>query len=90
MQNKPITVLVRRDVAILQSAEIKWMYICQKCLFVCIFDSKREFAVINLMAVFLTIFDVYLPVSGCKNASVGCIYGSNYWQRFIQFDIFEE
>ena len=29
------------------------------------------------MDVFLTILDVFLPVSGCKNASVGCIYGSN-------------
>ena len=30
------------------------------------------------MEVFLTILDVFLPVIGCKNASVGCIYGSNY------------
>jgi len=29
------------------------------------------------MDVFLTILDVFLPVSGCKNASIGCIYGSN-------------
>ena len=29
------------------------------------------------MDVFLTILDVFLPVSGCKNVSVGCIYGSN-------------
>ena len=26
---------------------------------------------------FLTILDVFLLVSGCKNVSVGCIYGSN-------------
>ncbi len=25
------------------------------------------------MGVFLTILDVFLPVIGCKNASVGCI-----------------
>ena len=29
------------------------------------------------MDVFLTILDVFLPVSGCKNASIGCIYDSN-------------
>ena len=29
------------------------------------------------MEVFLTILDVFLPVSGFKNASVGCIYGSD-------------
>ncbi len=29
------------------------------------------------MNVFLTILDIFLPVSGCKNASAGCIYGSN-------------
>ncbi len=26
---------------------------------------------------FLTILDVFLPVNGCKNASVGCFYGNN-------------
>ena len=45
--------------------------------------------------VFLTILDVFLPVdkkSGCKNASVGCIYGSNSCmtvllaEMFIHFD----
>ncbi len=30
------------------------------------------------MDVFLTILDVFLPVIGCKNASVGCIYGSKF------------
>ena len=30
----------------LQPAEIQWMYIFQKCLVGCIFDSKIEFAVI--------------------------------------------
>ena len=30
------------------------------------------------MDVFLTILDVFLPVIGCKNASVGCIYGSEF------------
>ena len=29
------------------------------------------------MDVFLTILDVFLPVSGCKNASVECTIGSN-------------
>ncbi len=29
------------------------------------------------MDVFLKILDVFLTVSGCKNASVGCNYGSN-------------
>ena len=29
------------------------------------------------MDVFSTILDVFLPVSGCKNASVGRIFGSN-------------
>ncbi len=30
-----------------------------------------------LKDVFLTILDVFLPGSGCKNVSVGCICGSN-------------
>ena len=30
------------------------------------------------MDVFLTILDVFLPVIGGKNASVGCIYGSTF------------
>ncbi len=29
------------------------------------------------MDVFLTKLDVFLPVSGCKNVSIGCIYDSN-------------
>ncbi len=30
------------DIANFQPAEIQWMYICQKCLVRCIFDSKME------------------------------------------------
>ena len=35
------------------------------------------------MDVFLTILDVFLPVIGCKNASVGCIYDSKFFYDCI-------
>ncbi len=73
------------------------MYICQKCLVGCIFDSKMEFDLyVNLVlnGCVLTILDVFLPVSGCKINSVEYIYGSNslndciIGRGYIHFDIY--
>ena len=36
--------IMNEKLPFLQPAEIQWMYICQKYLVGCIFDSKMEFA----------------------------------------------
>jgi len=52
------------------------------CIFVkivwfCLAFLHPIFCPLAKIHVLLTILDVFLPVSGCKNTSVGCIYGSN-------------
>ncbi len=47
----------------LQQAEIQWMYICQKCLVGCIFDSKMEFDKHTCI--------VFLPVVEMATSRVG-------------------
>ncbi len=70
--------LLKETLPCLQPAEIQWMYICQKCLVGCIFDSKMEFAVINTSYSVIFTSTSFFHCTGKKTSKIVKNKGNKY------------